>query len=83
VVSEKVAANEEIRETQLRLGLGGAHLLPFLCECDDVRCRSLVRLSPHEYADARAVPSRQIVLEGHAYDGKIVARGSGYVVAEA
>jgi hypothetical protein len=83
VVSEKVAANEEIRATQVRLGLGGAHLLPFLCECEDVRCRSVVRLSPEEYADARSVPSRQIVLEGHAYEGTIVARGSGYVIAEA
>ena len=46
-------------------------------------CRSLVRLRPEEYADARAVPSRRVVLEGHAYEGTIVARGSGYVIAEA
>ena len=83
MVSEKVAASEEIRETQIRHGLGGAQLLPFLCECEDVRCRSVVQLSPEEYADARSVPSRQIVLEGDAYEGTIVAHGSGYVIAEA
>jgi hypothetical protein len=54
-----------------------------LCECEDVRCRSVVQLSPEEYADARSVPSRQIVLEGDAYEGTIVAHGSGYVIAEA
>jgi hypothetical protein len=58
-------------------------LLPFLCECEDVRCRSVVQLSPEEYADARSVPSRRIVSEGHAYAGTTVAHGSGYVIAEA
>jgi hypothetical protein len=83
VVSEKVAANEEIRATQLQLGLGDGRSLPFLCECDDVLCRSLVRLTAAEYAEARAVPSRRIVAEGHSHEGAVVARGAGYVIAEA
>jgi hypothetical protein len=83
VVSEKVAANEEIRATQIRLGLGGAESLPFLCECDDMGCRSLVRMSPEAYTGARAVPSRRIVAEGHSFEGAIVADGPGYAVVEA
>ncbi len=83
MVSKKIAANEEIRETQVRLGLGDGRSLPFLCECDDVLCRSVVRLTAEVYAEARAVPSRQIVAEGHAFGGTIVSRGHGYMVAEA
>jgi len=42
-----------------------------------------VLLTAEMYAEARAVPSRQIVAEGHAFDGTIVSRGHGYMVAEA
>ena len=83
VVSEKVAANEEIRETQLRLGLGGAvQPLPFLCECDDVRCRRLVRLPAEEYVSARAAPTRRIVADGHPHDGRIILSRRGYAIME-
>jgi hypothetical protein len=83
VVSEKIAANEQIRETQVRLGFGGvAQPLPFLCECDDVRCRYLVRLKAEKYASARAAPTRRIVAEGHPYEGRIIVSGPGYVIAE-
>jgi hypothetical protein len=83
VVSEKVAANEEIRETQVRLGLGDGRSLPFLCECDDVSCRSLVRMTAQTYAETRAVPTRRIVADRHPCDGSIISRGPGYVVVEA
>ena len=82
MVWEKVAANEEIREAQIRLGLGDGRSLPFLCECDDVLCRRVVRLTAEEYAETRAAQSRQIVSEGHSFVGTIVSRGPGYVVAE-
>ena len=82
MVSEKVAANEEIRETQVRLGLGESRRLPFLCECADVECRDLLLLTPEEYAVARARPSRCIVAQGHPYEGRIIDRGPGYVITE-
>ena len=82
MVSEKVAVNEQIRETQVRLGLGGPQALPFLCECDDVRCRDLLRLTADEYAEARAGPSRRLVADGHSYSGRIIVSGSGYAIAE-
>jgi hypothetical protein len=56
----------EIRETRVRLGLGEAQPLPFLCEYGDLRCRELVRLRTDEYAAAQAVPSRRIVVRGAA-----------------
>ena len=83
MVSEKIAVNAEIRETQIRLGFRDGRSLPFLCECDDVLCRSVVRLTAEVYALARAAQSRRIVAEGHSYEGTIVSHGIGYVVAEA
>jgi TctA family transporter len=41
---------------------------------------SVVRSSPEQHAVAR-LPSRRIVLAGHAYEGTIVAGGSGSVIA--
>ena len=84
MVSLKVVANEQIRETQIRLGFADAtQPLPFLCECDDVRCRDLIRLRAEEYVSARAMPTRRIVAEGHADDGRIIVSGPGYAIIEA
>jgi hypothetical protein len=82
MVPEKVEANERIRATQRELGLGDGDRLPFLCECDDVGCRALIRLTSAEYAEARASSERYLVVEGHPYDGRIVQSGRGYVIAE-
>ena len=83
MVSEKVAANEQIRETQVRLGFGAAQPLPFLCECDDVHCRDLVLLPAEEYGCARAAPTRRVVAAGHPYAGSIIVSRPGYVIIEA
>jgi hypothetical protein len=82
MLSEKVAANEEIRATQVELGVGDDGPLPFLCECDDVACRTVVRLTSAAYAEARASSGRCVVVEGHSYDGRVISAGEGYVVAE-
>jgi hypothetical protein len=82
VLAEKIAANERIRETQAGLGLGDGDRLPFLCECDDVRCRTLIRLTVAEYTDVRAAARRFVVTDGHPYDGRVVSSGPGYLVAE-
>jgi hypothetical protein len=82
VRQEKVAANERIRETQAELGLGDGDRLPFLCECEDVACRTLIRLTSAEYREVRAGPDRFVLVEGHPHEGRIVSGGEGYLVAE-
>ena len=82
MLREKIEANERIRQTQVELGLRGEERLPFLCECDDVSCRALVRLTVSEYAEVRGGMDRYVVIEGHAHDGRVVSTGQGYFVAE-
>jgi hypothetical protein len=78
----KIEANEQLRQRQVELGLPEDDRLPFLCECDDERCRDVLLLTVAEYRAARESPRRYVVVEGHPYDGRVVARGEGYVLAE-
>ena len=82
MLSEKIQANEHIRAKQIELGLGNGDRLPFFCECHDIACRSLIRLTAAEYGEARAAPGRWVVLEGHRYVGRVVSAGEGYVMTE-
>jgi hypothetical protein len=82
MIPEKVEANERIRAEQTTLGLDDTERLPFLCECDDVLCRALVRLTADEYGEVRAASGRYVVVEGHTYDGRVIKTGEGYLVAE-
>jgi hypothetical protein len=75
-------ANRHIRRTQEELGLADGDKLPFLCECDDPACRTLVRLTSREYDAARAVGDRWIVSPGHPFRGRVVVDGDGYAVVE-
>lgn len=83
MVREKLAANERIRATQIELGLDDESSLPFLCECDDLSCRTIIRLTAAAYGEARATPHRYVVAAGHPYEGHTVASGEAYVVVEA
>ena len=60
--------------------------VPFICECADLSCRELVRLTLSEYEDVRSSPVRFVVAAGHQLDGtdleEVVARRPGYVVVE-
>lgn len=82
MIPEKIDANARIRQTQQELGLGGVRKLPFLCECDDVRCRTLMQLTAAEYDLARAAGDRCIVARGHPFHGRVVLDGDGYAVVE-
>ena len=82
MVPEKVEANERIRATQIELGLGDDQPLPFLCECSDVRCSAVIRITAADYTAARADGARCVVIEGHPYEGRPVVVGQGYVVVE-
>jgi hypothetical protein len=82
VLPEKVDANERLRAAQERLGLSGEQRLPFLCECEDVTCRSIIRLAVAEYGEARTSADRCLCADGHAPAGRVVGSGDGYVIVE-
>jgi len=77
----KVEANERIRATQVELGIDSGNLLPFLCECDDTACRSVIRLNATAYGEVRAA-GRFVVAETHSGGGRVVSSGDGYAVVE-
>ena len=77
----KVEANEHIRAKQAELGIDSGNRLPFLCECDDTRCRTIIRLPAADYDGARGA-GRYVVSHGHPATGRIVASGEGYAVVE-
>jgi hypothetical protein len=77
----KVEANERIRATQEELGIDHGRPLPFLCECDDVACRTIIRVTAADYGDAREA-GRYVVAEGHPGIGRVVSGGEGYAVVE-
>lgn len=58
-------ANEELATVADELGMGREQLLPFLCECADMSCTQIVRLSVDEYESVRQNPVRFINARGH------------------
>jgi hypothetical protein len=77
----KVEANERIRATQEELGIDSGNRLPFLCECDDAACRTIVRVTASEYTGARTA-GRYVVYDGHPATGRVVTAGDGYAIIE-
>src|SRR5215210_5482680 len=57
-------ANEKIRDAREEIEFEGK--TPFLCECEDPHCRTIVRLSLEEYEAIRAHPRRFVIADGHA-----------------
>lgn len=55
--------NEEIEATAHRALLLGS--IPFICECPDLECAGLVRLTCEEYEAVRVHPRRFFNLPGH------------------
>ena len=75
----EVNKNIEERRAELRI----EERVPYVCECEDARCRELVRLSPAEYRAARVDERHFILAHGHPFrSGRIVDRSDGYVVVE-
>jgi len=77
----KVEANERIRAAQEELGIDDGNRLPFLCECDDSACRTIVRVTAAEYVEARS-SGWYVVATGHPGARRVVAGGDGYAVVE-
>jgi hypothetical protein len=80
------AANDEIEEAATDHGLEDARPVPFICECSDGRCTTIIRLTLDEYREMRAHPRRFAHAPGHeeAMPGVVrpVERTDRYVVVE-
>ena len=63
-------ANERIRSTAQSMELDHSEALPFLCECAEESCTTVLRLSQDEYEAVRAHPTHFINARGHADNGE-------------
>ena len=72
-------ANERIRAAEQELD-PPLERVPYLCECDDVQCRELVRLTAPEYERVRADGATFAILRGHSSDGDVVEEHQEYLV---
>jgi hypothetical protein len=77
------AANAKIKERALSLEIN-RNLIPFLCECSDVRCTQIIQLSIDSYEAAKARPAAFLLVAGHddSRVERIIARTDGYVLVE-
>jgi hypothetical protein len=75
-------ANEGIGAAAEELELSGS--VPFVCECPDPKCRTLVRLTIDEYHEIRRDPTLFLNAVEHEETtegvSEIVAHGDGHVV---
>jgi hypothetical protein len=77
-------ANEKISEVAEEQGLT-VPPVPFICECGDMTCTRIVRMTLTEYSDVRSNPRWFLVAESHeaAEDAAVlVDRGDGYLIVE-
>lgn len=72
-------ANERIRASSERLK-PPMERVPFLCECFDLGCRTLVQLTPAEYERIRAHPNRFLVAPGHEHADELTEDNGRYTV---
>jgi hypothetical protein len=75
-------ANESVRAVQADLGLQDGRPMPFICECDDPQCKTIVRLTQADYDAVRVHARRFLVAPGHEEDDNLVARYGDYDVVE-
>ena len=74
-------ANERIDQARTELAFEGDRV-PFLCECPDPGCTSVIPLIPAEYAAVRAEDGHYVLLGEHVPEGEtVVTQADGYVVA--
>jgi hypothetical protein len=74
-------ANESVRAVQADLGMPEGRM-PFICECDDPECRSVIRMTQAAYEDMRANARRFVIAPGHASLGDVVEPHPDYCVVE-
>ena len=72
-------ANERIRAAERELD-PPLERVPYLCECDDVRCRETMQLTADEYERIREGGATFGILHGHSSDGEVVEEHEHYLV---
>jgi hypothetical protein len=89
--AERVARNDAIfrdanEQIARRAVVAGMSKIPFLCECAEEACTTILRLTIDEYEAVRADGRRFVVAprhEDHAGGhAEVVGHGDGYVVVE-
>lgn len=75
------AANAQIQEKAESLEMDGTPV-PFLCECSDLGCTEIIRLSLADYGAARAHTGAFILVSGHDDERveRVIAQDDGYVL---
>ena len=74
-------ANEELRRRRDEFELDGT--TPFLCECEEESCTTLLRLTPKEYGEARAETSRFVLAPDHPYtNGTVVSENERFMLVD-
>jgi hypothetical protein len=80
------AANERIREFAASIDADDERLLPFLCECADLDCTTVVRLAAEEYEAVRQDPRRFVNAPEHESNAlgwcRVVHEFDRYTVVE-
>jgi hypothetical protein len=78
-------ANERIRSRSSEFD-DPIEQIPFLCECAEEGCTTIVRLGSDEYQSIRDDPDAFFTADGHenadAPLGRVVARNDGYVIVK-
>ena len=59
------AANEQIEGKSRELHFGERERTPYLCECEEERCTTVIRLTREEYESVRAHPRHFALAVGH------------------
>jgi hypothetical protein len=76
-------ANEKLAELGRALAASDEELTPFLCECAELRCTKVIKLTFAEWEAVRAHPHRFAVVPGHEHaDERVVDQKARYGVVE-
>jgi len=72
-------ANEAIRAAERELQPPLDHV-PYICECDDIRCRETIRLTAAEYERIRDDGATFAIARGHHSLGNVIEEHGDYLV---
>lgn len=76
-------ANETLAERKIVQPSLADRRLPYLCECDDPNCTSIVMLTMVEYETVRSRPTQFVVMPGHhSSPDRVVDEREGFTVIE-
>jgi hypothetical protein len=79
-------SNEQLHDTAASLGFARDALTPYLCECADLGCTTVLKLTAEEYESVRRSPVRFIT--AHRHEGgpadwtRVVEEHERYTIVE-